>query len=311
MNNKNSITKKSLWELPSVAIIVAAIGAGLNTTELIVRKGKRKPALIELKDIGKDEQEGIISQGTYNKYRNLLEKEKLILVKNKEGVNRRSGENYQMEIGYNKLNEQIEVKFKKEIERQIKKLNSMQLFFNQRIELINKRIKAYKLILEKTKKISQPKKTYDMLKEDFIDKPHNLDEIKDIEEKIRDMNKSVNSYRDLISKVDSFRKENMELLKQKWIFAKREKEEIRRILNTYFFWKLISNDTTFTLNTILDGFIEEVKTGELRDIGFDLSNKFNQGIYGSVFQELSKKELPNLFNIFKYNKQLNEFRGIL
>ncbi len=308
MNSKNSIIKnKSLWELPSVAMIVATIGVGCDTTELIVKNSNKKPSLIELKD----EQQGFISQGTYNKYRNLLEKERIVLVSNKDKINRRSGEGYKFDLNYDKLYERIELIFKEQVKEINQKIDLMCSFFSQRIKLIEKRIKAYKLILEKAKEQSKPKKTYDMLKEDFIDKPHNLAEIKDIEEKIKGMHLSIQKYKELSSKLNSFKKENDALLKGRWLFSEDEVRDIKRILNTYFFWRVMSNDKSFTLNTIIKEFIEEVKNGELWDIGFDVSDKFIQGITGRTYQEISKESLPNLFNIFKCYKRFNKFRGVI
>jgi hypothetical protein len=312
MNGENSIIKnKSLWELPSVAMIVATIGAGCNTTELIIKKGKSKQSIIELKDIDKEEIQGFISQGTYNKYRNILEEEKMIIVTNKKEVNRRKGKGYQFELNYTKFCEQIEIIFKKEVEEKVQRLCFAKVFFKERIELIEKRLKFYEAELKRIKAKSTPKKTYNILKEEFIDMPHNLPEIKDCEEKIKKMKLSISNYEHLISSVISFRKENDELLKKKWFFSDWETKEIRHILNTYFFWKLVFNDNLFTLNNMIKEFIEEVKRGELRNIGFELSNRFRQGVDASVYQEISKKELPNLFNIFKYFKQLDEFRGII
>jgi len=310
MNNKISITKKSIWELPSVAVIIAAVGTGCNTTQLIVKKSKKKPALFEINEA--EEIGGMISQGTYNKYRNRLEHDGIIKVMNKDDINKRKGKGYQFELNYNRLCNQLESVFKEELKITVGRLHNSLVFITERINLLEKRKKAYELLLEKTKKQSQPKQTYDISKEDFIDKPHNLGEINSIKEIIEKISSSIKSYNELTLKANLFIKENIELLERKWQFSDWEIREITRILNTYFFWRIVTNDNSFTLNSVFKELIEEVKSGELRDLGFfNLGDKFKQVPEGNMYQVISKNELPNLFNIFKYYKKLNEFRMII
>ena len=255
--------KKQIWELKSPALILAAITVGYNKTDLIINKRTKK----ESENIFNNRySKGFVPQGTFNKYKNLLEESGFIIHDETIQINKRHKESFVYRINLPKIIEIIKLLFNNKVCDEINKLSiAIEEIKNNETHL-NKIINAHTAGLDKMRSCKDMKNHFDILTCKTIKVNINRDEIMRLEYKIKELKTSTDMFQKTIKILQDILKK-MELLKmtQQDLIEKTDKEDVQTVeksIQAIFYWRLLRGDIEFTLKEVITQFIESLQTGK-------------------------------------------------
>lgn len=302
---------KKCWHLTSVAQIVAAIGAGYNTSRVIVKKGtKTNPKNAVDNEDEKYSIRGVVSQGTFNKKRTLAEDAGLIMAPNKGNTNKRKGETFEYSVNYSKLLSRLPYIIKNKMANIEKRIQVASDYVKKQGNIKKHRLVILERKINELIMKAKQKEHYNIATENIVKKPILTPEIADLEERASSLRYSNAIYVKILTVMTELDRASLNLESASWEFNQKEFDLLSKWLKTQFYMVTLIGEKKVSLDGLLSRLIDEIFTGELHYNLFSDPSSLHDSRMTNIQEELTKQDHPTLFKLVDIKQRQKELFGV-